>query len=114
MQDLLSKFQDRCVVLSSMQSVQRCLSVAADVAPVHQVRSEIHQPAQYPCVGRDSGPDAMLQRSLQCSSLSHCTFDDPVGLVFTQLVVSPEPGFPLGDLVRVPSPVPQSPVHCRI
>ena len=64
--------------------------------------------------GGTLAPMRCSQRSLQCSSLSHCTFDDPVGLAFTQLVVSPEPGFPLGDLVRVPSPVPQSPVHCRI
>ena len=45
-QDLLSKFQIRCVVLSSIQSVSRRLSVTA--APVHQVRSEFHQPAKYP------------------------------------------------------------------
>ena len=36
--------------------VYRRLSVAADVAPVHQIRSELHQPAQYPCVGQDSAP----------------------------------------------------------
>ena len=34
-QHLLSEFQDRCVVLSTMRPLQRCLSVAADVTPVH-------------------------------------------------------------------------------
>ena len=55
--------------LSSVQPVQRSLSVAADT-PVHQVRSKFHQPAQYPCVGRDSRPNAMLQRSLQRSGIA--------------------------------------------
>ena len=57
-QDLLSELQDRCVVPSSMQPVQRRPAVPAGVTPVHQVRSKFHQPAKYSCVGRDSGPDA--------------------------------------------------------
>ena len=55
--------------------------------PVRQVRSEFHLPAQHPCVGRNSSPNAMLQRSLQCSGLaghqSHRTFDDPTGQAFS-------------------------------
>ena len=58
----------------------------------HQVRSEFHQPAQFPCVGRDSGPNAMLQRSTQCSGLagheSHRTFDDFILLAFTHCGLS--------------------------
>ena len=86
-QDLLSKLQSGCVVPSAMQPLQRRPSVAADVAPVHQVRSIFHQRAQHPCVGRDFGSCAMLQRSFQCSGLtgheSYRTFDDPVGLTFS-------------------------------
>ena len=33
-------------------SVCRRLSVAADVTPVQQIRSELHQPAQCPCIWR--------------------------------------------------------------
>ena len=66
-----------CPFAHAMQPLHRCLSVAADVAPVHQECRKLHQPAQYPCVRRDSGPNAMLQRSLQCSGLAghepHCT-----------------------------------------
>ena len=65
MQDLLSEFQDRCVVLSPMQPLQRCLSVAADVTPVHQVCSNFNQPAQHPCgTGFWSSRDAPAQRSV--------------------------------------------------
>ena len=42
-----------CVFPSSMQSVCRGLSVAADVAPVHQEHSELPQPAHHSCVKRD-------------------------------------------------------------
>ena len=104
-QDLLSEFQNGCVVPSAMQPLQRCLSVAADVTLVRQVRSKFHQPAKYPCVRRDSGPNAMLQRSLQSSGLtsheSHCTFDDPVGLAFSHCWSPPgQSGFPLGPPFR--------------
>ena len=69
-QGLLSEFQNRCVAPSAMQPLQRRLSVAAEVAPVHRVRSIFHQPAQYPRIGRDSGSYAMLQRSFQCFGLT--------------------------------------------
>ena len=36
-QNLLSKFQDRCVVPSPVQPLQRCLSLTAGVASVHQI-----------------------------------------------------------------------------
>ena len=55
----------------------------------HLFISKLHQPTQYPCVGRDSGPNAMLERSFQCSGLTgnepHCTFHDRVGLAFSNL-----------------------------
>ena len=114
-QDLLTEFQDRCDVLTPTQPVQRCLSVAAEVTPAHQVRSKIHQPSKYPCVGRDSGPNAMLQRSLQRSGLtshvSRCTFDDSTGLPFRHWGVSlGRSGFPVGELNRrlVAAPVPKA------
>ena len=48
--------------------MQRCLSVAADVTPVHQSNTQKFPTARKKsCVGRDAGPNAMLQRSLQCS-----------------------------------------------
>ena len=85
--DLLSELLNKCVVPSAMQPLQRRLSVAADVTPVHQVRSKFHQSAQYPCIRRDSGSCAMLQRSFQCSGLtsneSNRTYDDPTGLAFS-------------------------------
>ena len=43
-QNLLPKFQNLCVVPSSMQSVCRRLALAADVASVQQMRGELHQP----------------------------------------------------------------------
>ena len=73
--------------LPPVWSLQRCLSVPADVAPVHQVCRKLHQPAQSPCVGRDSGPYALLQCSLHCPGLAcnepHRTLNDPVGLTFS-------------------------------
>ena len=49
--------------------------------------SKCHQPAQYPCVGRDCGPNAMFQRGLQRSGLAshelHHTLDDTIGLAFS-------------------------------
>ena len=74
LQDLLSKFHEQCVVLSSMQSVQRCLSVTTNVTLVHQVCGKFHQPAQYPYT--------MFQRSVWSSGLArheHRTLDDPIG-----------------------------------
>ena len=118
-QDLLSEFQSRCVVPSAMQPLQRRLSVAADVAPVHQVRTKLHQPALYPCVGRDSGPNAMLERSFQCSGLtgneSYRTFDDPIGLAFSHWrpLWNSLASFH-GVLVRIPLPTLQSPARCHI
>ena len=64
-QNILPKFQNRSVVPSSMQCVYRRLSVTADVAPVHQMRSELNQPAQYPCSRRDFHANTMLQCSFQ-------------------------------------------------
>ena len=91
-----------------MQSVYRRLSVAADVAPVHQIRSELHQPAQSRCIRRDSGSNAMLQRSFQCSGLtsheSHRAFDDSVGLALPLVVSLTLSGFLLGKLVQFPLP----------
>ena len=53
-----------------VHAVYRRLPVAADVAPVHQIRSELHQPAQYPCIRRDFDARTMLQCSFQCSDQS--------------------------------------------
>ena len=56
--------------------------------PVHQIRSELHQRAQYPCIMRD----------FQCSGLtsheSDCVFDDSIGLVFPTGGVSGTVGLP--------------------
>ena len=62
-----------------MQSVYRHLSGATDVTPVHQIRSELHQPAQYPCIKWDFDANTMLQCSGLTSHDSHRAFDDSVG-----------------------------------
>ena len=130
-----SKLQDRCSdVPSPVQPLQWCLSVPADVTPVHQVHSKLHQPAEYPCVGRDSGPYAELQCGLQCPGLAsneppaetgsfqcsgltsnepHCTFDDPTGLAFSNWRTLGRFGFLLDGLVQSLSPVLQLPARCR-
>ena len=97
-QNLLSELEDRCVVLTAMQPLQRCLSVAADVAPVHQVCSNLHQPAQYPCVGRDSDVPVQLsvfwpgrQRAPPHVRWSHWTGFLPLAVSLKQS------GFLLGD-----------------
>ena len=86
-QDFFLEFQDRCVVPSSMPSAQRRLPVPPDVAPVHHVRGELHQPAQYPRTRQDPGANAVLQRNHQCSVLAchkpHRALDDPVALTFS-------------------------------
>ena len=79
-------------------SVFRRLFVAADVAPVHQIRSELHQPAQYPCIRRDF-VDANIQCSGKTSHESHRAFDDS------------EPALPTSSCVSVPGcPAQESPV----
>ena len=71
----------------SLQIPRWCLSVAADVTPVHQIRSELHKPAQYPCIRWDFDANTMLQRSFQCSGLtsheSHRAFGDSVGVALS-------------------------------
>ena len=117
--NLLPKFQNRCVVASSMQSVCRRLFVAADVASVHLTRSEPHKPAQYPCVGRDFDADAMFQRSLQCSGLADHTSPTarsmiPFGWLSPTGALSRTVWLPSWRACAIsPSPVPQSTARCR-
>ena len=103
-----------CCPFSHAASAAAFFSVAADVAPVHQVRNILHQ---HRCVGRDSSPTAMLQRS-PCSGLtgheSYRTFDDPFCLASSTGGLSLEQaGFPPGVLVRFPLPTLQSLARCH-
>ena len=92
-QHLVPKFPNLCVVPSSMQSVCRRLSVAAEVALVHQIRSELNHPARYSCVRRDFDANTMLQCSFQSSGLTGTVWLSPLVVCLAQS------GFFLDELV---------------